>query len=191
MHALHRSSNMQKENKQLLVEIDWLHTHKCRARADEREVVLCAYLQALKQGQIAKQAGCKFFNLVEVQVSELQNTKRGGFSSETHFAERAHITDRQTHNQNKKSERANRALVLAHWKSAYTEMEQNANGRGTKRCSCREIIQQQHCRSAMKRHRKSRVREKATGWNCENAFGFFSWCWIRRSQRVCVLSRWL
>jgi hypothetical protein len=45
------------------------------------------YLQTLKQRQIAKQAGCKFFNLVEVQVSELQ-TQRARFLSETHCDEK-------------------------------------------------------------------------------------------------------
>jgi hypothetical protein len=154
-----------------------------------------AYLQALKQRQITKQAGCKFFNLVEVQVSELQNTKRGGFFVRNSFR-RACTHHRQTHNQNKESERANRGACALAPRSLKELIHINTD---RTKCKwmwnkavlvCREIIQQHHCRSAMKRHRKSRAREScihlcAWGWGVL-LVGLLVRCWIRRSPaRVC------
>jgi hypothetical protein len=92
-------------------------------------------------GKSLSRPGASFSILLKCRYLNCKTQREAGFSSETHFAERAHITDRHTIKTKRAKERIGR-LVLAHWKSSYTliQIEQNANGCGTKRCSCVEKL---------------------------------------------------
>ena len=120
------------------------------------------------RGKSLSRPGASFSILLKCRYLNCKTQREAGFSSETHFAERAHITDRHTFTI--KTKRVKEQIGCLCSRASFTERALIHIKTDRTKCKwmwmwnkavlvCREIIQQRHCRSAMKRHRKSRVRE--------------------------------